>query len=139
MIDDWSMILAIAAGGALGALARYGVGLVVSHLLDARRLVTAFPAGTFVVNVSGALAIGLVFGLAGRSSVAVVDSIALNALVVGGLGAYTTVSTFSLQTVMLMRSGRPALALVNAGATAIATVAAAGAGFALVATAGSPV
>jgi fluoride exporter len=102
-------MLLVALGGALGACARFWLsGLV------ARRLGETFPWGTLVVNVSGALVIGL---LAARFLTA--EGIAPPwretwlLLVTGLLGSYTTVSSFSLQTLALARAGQPVRAALN--------------------------
>ncbi len=102
-------VILVALGGALGACARVWLsGLV------ARRVGEAFPWGTLTVNVSGAVAIGL---LAARWPA--VDGIgegwrtAWLLLVTGVLGSYTTVSAFSLQTLALARAGEPLRAALN--------------------------
>ena len=104
--------VAIGVAGALGALARYGVEGAVS------RRATAFPWGTFVVNVSGSFLLGMVFTLLGeRLTVApwVRASIAI-----GFLGAYTTFSTLSLETYRLLESRSLALAFANVAGSAAA-------------------
>ncbi|MCH8522692.1 CrcB family protein [Glycocaulis sp.] len=96
-------ILLIAAGGAIGALARYWL----STLVDAR-LGGGFPWGTLVVNFTGAGVIGLLAGLwliAGGTYGPVWAF-----FVIGVLGSYTTVSSFSLQTLELFQAGRIAAA-----------------------------
>lgn len=101
--------LLVGAGGAVGACARFWLSGVV-----ARRLGETFPWGTLVVNVSGALVIGL---LAARfmNADAVLEpwrELWL-VLVTGILGGYTTVSSFSLQTLALARSGEGGRAALN--------------------------
>lgn len=89
------MLLYIAAGGAAGALARYGLGGWVQASMGDR-----FPWGTFVVNGAGSLLIG--FAL--RYLEGVPASPELRALVtVGLLGAFTTFSTYTYETVALLR------------------------------------
>jgi CrcB protein len=107
----------IALAGGLGALARYGLdGLVL------RRLGTAFPWGTFVVNVTGSFALGFVFTL-------LTERIAgtpwlRSSLTIGFLGSYTTFSTLSLETYRLAEDGAWALAAANiAGSVAAGLVA----------------
>jgi CrcB protein len=88
---DW---IWVAMGGALGSCARVGVGLLVSN-----RLGQAFPWGTLVVNLTGAFAIGLLLAAA-------VSPSGWQFLALGLLGAYTTVSAFSLQMTQLVHAGR---------------------------------
>jgi fluoride exporter len=102
-IDPWQL-LAVAGGGGLGGMARLAVGEVVG-----RRLGTTFPWGTLGVNLSGALLMGLLAGLPGG----VAEGPAWSLLAIGLLGGYTTVSSFSLQTLMLWRQGRLPAALAN--------------------------
>ena len=99
-------VAAIAVAGAIGALARYGLEGFVS-----RRQSGAFPWGTFVVNVSGAFALGLVFTLA-------TDRWGLapwlrSAITIGSLGAYTTFSTLSFETYRLAEDRALGLAAAN--------------------------
>jgi fluoride exporter len=96
----------IGIAGALGAIARYGLEGVVS-----RRSGSAFPWGTFIVNVSGAFALGLVFTvLTERFMFA---PWVRSTLTIGFLGAYTTYSTLSLETLRLFEGGSYLLAFVN--------------------------
>ena len=100
-------ITAIAAAGALGALARYGLEGVV-----ARRSGSAFPWSTFVVNVSGAFALGFLFTLMTEQ---LTTAPWLRAgVTIGFLGAYTTFSTLSLETYRLLEDGALGLAAANA-------------------------
>ena len=99
-------VVAIAVAGSLGALARYGLDGFVS-----RRIRGAFPWGTFVVNISGAFVIGLVFTLATeRWGLA---PWLRSALTIGFLGAYTTFSTFSFETYRLAEDRAYGLAAAN--------------------------
>ena len=104
-------IAAIALGGMLGALSRYGVDVAVEQ-----RSSSVFPWSTFVINASGCLVVG--FFLA-----AIVDRhhtpqwLRLG-LVVGFCGAYTTFSTFAQETLDLMEESRAALAVANVAASA---------------------
>ena len=99
--------MAIAVAGALGALARYGLDGFV-----ARRTGGAFPWGTFVVNVSGAFALGLVFTLATESWG--VAPWLRSGLTIGFLGAYTTFSTLTFETYRLAEDRALGLAAANA-------------------------
>ena len=99
-------VVAIAVAGALGALARYGVGGWIS-----RRNQSAFPWETFVVNISGAFALGLIFTVATeRWGIA---PWLRSALTIGFLGAYTTFSTFMFETYRLGEDRAHALAVLN--------------------------
>ena len=91
------LILLVAAGGAVGAVARYGLSGWVQGLLG-----TSFPMGTLVVNVVGSFLLGLSFFL--------LESLALPAgarsmITIGFLGAFTTFSTFSYEAIILLGGG----------------------------------
>jgi CrcB protein len=100
------LILLVGAGGFLGAVARYLVGGWVQRLLPA-----AFPYGTLAVNVVGSLLLGAVYEL-GTARGALDPQLRLM-LGVGVLGAFTTFSTFSLETLNLLREGSVFLAGTN--------------------------
>ena len=103
----------IAIAGAAGALSRYAVEGIVS-----RRMSGAFPWGTMVVNLSGAFLVGFLFTvLAERFLVA---PWLRSTLLIGFLGAYTTFSTLSLETLRLMQDGARLLALANGAGTLVA-------------------
>ena len=113
--------LAIAAGGALGALLRYWASSAIHA-----RLGGGFPYGTLTVNILGSLLMGflyiwflerLVTGPAVRAF-----------LLIGLLGAFTTFSTFSLETLNLIEAGQAGRALANALLSVTLCVAAAGIG-----------
>jgi CrcB protein len=98
------MLLAVAAGGALGAVGRYLVMIQVGHLLG-----TAFPFATLAVNVTGSFVLGL---LVEAMALAWSPPAGLRALlVVGVLGAFTTFSTFSMDVVLHVERGELALTL----------------------------
>ena len=108
-------VLAVALGGALGGVARFWVSEFV-----ARRLMERFPWGTLVVNVTGAGLIGVAAALAlGNDGAAMAGSPAWALLVIGVLGSYTTVSSFSFQTLVLLRAGEPGRAGANVAASVI--------------------
>jgi CrcB protein len=98
--------IAVGAGGALGAMARHGV----NHLLHGR--FPAVPAGIFIVNALGCLAIGLFAGLLASSRIQV-GELGRTFLVVGLLGGFTTFSSYGLDTLTLARGGHTGLALLN--------------------------
>lgn len=117
------LLLMVAAGGALGGMAR----LAVSERL-ARLVGSAFPWGTLVVNLSGALLAGGLAGWLGLPHEAGVPS-GWPLLMVGVLGGYTTVSSLSLQSLVLWQSGRRGAALANVTVTMIAGLALAALGW----------
>jgi CrcB protein len=120
--------LAVGAGGALGALARYALNGWVSRV----NVVPGFPVGIFLINVSGSAAIGLVAGLLASGRVQMSDD-ARAFLVVGILGGFTTFSAFSLDTLTLIRTGQPLLAALNVFGQVLVSLAAAAAGYRLAA------
>ncbi|MEX2642836.1 MAG: fluoride efflux transporter CrcB [Acetobacterales bacterium] len=98
-----NLVAAIAVGGAVGAVARYGVIIAATHWLG-----SGFPWGTLAVNVVGSFVLG---ALAEAMALAWSPGDALRALlVVGMLGAFTTFSTFSLDVVVLAQRGETAVA-----------------------------
>ncbi|WP_310600648.1 fluoride efflux transporter CrcB [Desulfobulbus sp.] len=98
--------LIVMAGGGLGAASRYGVGLLTARLWG-----TSFPYGTLVVNLAGCFVIGLLFGLADRSRLLTPEMRLF--LITGYLGALTTFSSFSLETVTAGRVGLIQQAVAN--------------------------
>ena len=107
----------IAVAGAAGALARYGVGTAVG--------VRTFPWGTLGINVAGSFLLGLLL----QAGPGRIDDDVRVALAVGFLGAFTTFSTFSYETIALLRDGRAAAAALYVGASVIAGVGAAAIGY----------
>jgi len=115
--------LLVALGGAIGASARH---LVVTLT---RSTATAFPWGTFIVNVAGCFAFGLIAGLGmGRIPLGQASRLFL---LTGVLGGFTTYSSFAFDTLDLARAGQPALAVLNVAAQIIIGVAATWTGFVL--------
>ena len=95
-------LLLVGAGGFIGAILRYVVGLVLVP-----RMTTAFPVHTFLLNVTGSLALGVIIGAAETRDLA---PWIRPAVAVGVLGAYTTFSTFGWETVALLERGETAMA-----------------------------
>ena len=98
------MYLGVALGGALGAMARYGTDSAMMRLAGPN-----YPWGTLAVNLVGSLALGLLIGAAAHGLHLSQETRALD--VTGFLGAFTTFSTFSLNTVTLIERGETAAAL----------------------------
>ena len=111
------ILLAVAAGGAFGAVARYLV-----YLATARLVGTGFPLATLIVNILGSFAMGvLIEGSALRWNI---SNELRSLLAVGVLGAFTTFSTFSLDAVALWERGRELAAFVYVSASVILCIAA---------------
>jgi len=104
--------LMMAAAGALGALARYGVGLLVMRVFSTR-----FPLGTLIVNIFGCLLIGLVLQMAAGNEL--ISRTARLTIVVGFLGAFTTFSAFGYETFRHLELGSWGMALGNVAANVI--------------------
>ncbi|WP_114394251.1 fluoride efflux transporter CrcB [Oleisolibacter albus] len=105
------VILAVAAGGAIGSVARYLCMKVVAGWIGGE-----FPWGTLTVNIVGGLIMGIVAGAAGTIWS---PSPELRAFVaVGILGGFTTFSTFSLDVMLMMQRGE----LAGAAAYVVASV-----------------
>ena len=95
----------IALGGAFGALSRYGVsGLALKYLNP------AFPFGTLIVNLVGSFLIGFFYQLFDQQAV---SESTKGFIFAGFLGAFTTFSTFSLDTVRLFQQGDTTAGLTN--------------------------
>lgn len=98
-------VLLIALGGSLGAVARYGLAQWIYQQTG-----TSFPWGTFIINITGSLAIGF---LAELFETTLAPAGWRSFLTIGFLGAYTTFSTFSLESYNLLRDGELRLAAAN--------------------------
>ena len=98
--------LAVAAGGAIGSMLRYGIGQLTTNVLG-----TTPVLATFTVNVSGSFLLGIFYTLYNDR---LVTSIELRVLIgVGLIGGYTTFSTFSFETIRLIESGESFKAIAN--------------------------
>ena len=101
-----TQLLAIAAGGAIGSVLRFLMSTGVYRLLG-----RDFPYGTMAVNVVGSFFIGLLFIL-------LVERLSMSpelraGILVGLIGAFTTFSTFSLETLALLEEGEVLKSLLN--------------------------
>ena len=112
-------ILAVAAGGAAGAVARYAL----SGWVAFSTRTSPFPWGTLSVNVAGAAVLGLVMG-AVTSGRLVLPPALRDFLTIGLLGAFTTFSTFSYETVQAARLGYDRVAATNVAASLLLGLAA---------------
>jgi CrcB protein len=111
-------------GGFLGGIARFFVSGFVG-----RRIGETFPWGTLAVNVSGALVIGALAGLARSYGGVFAGELFRDLAFVGLLGGYTTVSSFSLQTLNLALDGQKVPATMYVILSAGLCTAAVGTGF----------
>lgn len=117
------LLAGIGLAGGLGAAARFVMDGAVRS-----RVRTPLPVSTIAVNVAGSLLLGLLTGLVLRFAVPVELQLMVG---VGFLGAFTTFSTASVETVWLLQARHPWLAMGNLLGTWLATVMAAAAGLAL--------
>lgn len=99
----------VAGGGAVGSLMRYWINLAAY-----RTFPPTFPLGTLIVNVLGCFLIGLVFALSEKSNL-ISPSLRLF-LVVGICGGFTTFSTFSMESINLLRAREIWFFFMNIGA-----------------------
>ena len=103
----------VALGGAIGTVARYWLSGVVAQMVG-----ETFPWGTLLINVTGSFVIGFFAALTGPDGRVFVGATGRQFVMVGICGGYTTFSSFSLQTLNLVRDGD----MVRAGANVVASV-----------------
>ena len=111
--------LLVAAGGALGSMARYGLGLAAMRLAPN----AAWPWGTFGANVLGGLAMGLLVGWLAFRGGAQQETIRLFAAV-GILGGFTTFSSYSLEAALMIERRQLGLAAAYVAGSVVLAVAA---------------
>jgi CrcB protein len=114
----------VALGGALGSVARYAV----SELMHRPVAPPPFPFATLAVNVTGALALGWVFGWAIGAAVTPPHRLFLT---VGVLGGFTTFSAFAFDSLGLLQSGQYAKAVLYVSGSVVLSIGAAALGFAI--------
>ena len=114
--------LLIGLGGFLGANARFLVSSWAVRLLG-----TSFPYGTFLANISGSLLMGV--AIAVLHDRALLTSPQRHFFVVGFLGAYTTFSTFSYESMQLFQNGTVLLGMLNIVSSVVVGLLAVGCGF----------
>jgi CrcB protein len=110
MTPDSNRVFLVAVGGLIGCVARYWLSGVVQRLGD-----HGFPSGTLAVNVIGSIAIGVVMTLSLERGF--VDESLRILLTTGFCGGFTTMSTFSYETFVLLQDGEHLFAIANAGVT----------------------
>lgn len=115
------ILICVAAGSAVGGAVRFFVSGLVARLIG-----ETFPWGTMFVNVTGAFAIGVLSAVADRH--VLFSRTAWPLLVTGFLGSYTTVSSFSLQTLALARDSDWLRAAANIALSLLLCLGAAAAG-----------
>ena len=104
MIIHTSQIVSIAVGGALGAVSRVYFSQWIQRLIP-----LTMPTGIIITNIIGCFLMGIMAGCCDRYQV----SLPIKLLIIsGGLGAFTTFSTFALETMVLVSSGKLALAIL---------------------------
>ena len=114
-------LLLIGLGGFAGAISRYVVDGLVTD-----RTAGAFPWGTLAVNATGSFLLGLLFAMTTERAVLPADI--RGPLMIGFLGAYTTFSTWMLESWGLIESGSYAAALANLGGSVVIGLVAVAAG-----------
>ena len=107
-----SRALLVAVGGALGSVARYGVGVAAPRVLG-----SGFPWGTLIVNVTGSFLIALVMHLA--VATAAISPSARLFLTTGVMGGFTTYSSFNYETLNLVGERLWGVAALNVALTVL--------------------
>lgn len=97
-MTSWTTYSMIALGGAAGASLRFFISQIMMQWLG-----KGFPFGTLLVNIVGSFLLGLVYGLVEQGQVEIIPWRTL--VIIGFLGAFTTFSTFSLDSLLLLQQG----------------------------------
>ncbi len=109
-------IFAVAAGGAIGAVARYGSALATQAIIPAEHALAGFPVATIFVNIVGCFIIGFASHFFMQNEFPGSGTWKLFC-VTGVLGGFTTFSTFSLESIDLLQSGATGLGLIYIAAS----------------------
>lgn len=117
-------VLAVLCGGALGAVCRVEVGDMVTQVAGA-----VLPVGILCVNMAGSLFLGLLMGAASRAVSGYPTAMAFFST--GFCGAFTTFSSFALDTVLLWKADHAFFALLNVGMNGVLCIALAALGWRL--------
>ncbi len=112
-------LLAVALGGALGAVSRYLISGWVARLTHE----SPFPYGTLTVNLTGSFLLGLMMGLGSEGRLLLPPAVRVVAGI-GFLGAFTTFSTFSYETIEALRIGDLRIAIGNTVLSVVTSLAA---------------
>lgn len=116
-------MLFVGIGGMLGAISRYLLGKWISQITS-----DAFPLGTFIINISGSFALGILTAMHLQKGIPEWSWLMLGP---GYLGAYTTFSTFGYETIRLLQHKMIGIALLYVTASVILSVICAFIGFTL--------
>jgi CrcB protein len=124
---SWQTLLAIGAGGFIGAILRAYLNGLVSHHFP-----HTLPFGTLSVNLVGSLMIGILFAVFANTTQSSLLSVEVKSfLTTGVLGALTTYSTFAMESFFLLQGGSYLLAAANMSLNLFGTVLMAGLGFSM--------
>jgi CrcB protein len=118
---------AVMIGGAIGSAMRYAMSTWIAEATH-----STFPWGTLCVNVTGSFVIGFFTGLTGPDGPLLVSPVVRAFVTIGILGGFTTFSSFSLQTMLLVEDGQWFSAAGNVISSVALCLVAAGAGIASV-------
>ena len=105
-LSNFTLYLFVAIGGAAGASSRFYISQLILNWLG-----KGFPFATLAVNISGSLIMGALFGLIEQGVIEV--GVYRTLIGIGFLGAFTTFSTFSLDTLLLIQQGDVIKATIN--------------------------
>jgi fluoride exporter len=125
MMLSWQTVLAVGSGGFLGAVLRVYLNGLISH-----RVPHDLPYGTLGVNLIGSFIMGALIAYFMYTTLFSIH--AKSFLTTGILGAFTTYSTFAIESFLLLKGGSITLAFLNISLNAIGSIVVAGSGYLLV-------